>query len=447
MGSARFPEGFLWGAATASYQIEGAHQEDGKGESVWDRFSHTPGKIANNDTGDVACDHYHRFREDVALMKELGLKAYRFSISWPRIQPAGIGAANTKGVEFYSNLVDSLLEAGIEPMPTLFHWDLPQALEDNGGWANPATADAFADYAEIMFKALGGRVKKWMTLNEPGVFVHMGHGSGEHAPGHRDFDICLKAGYTAIRAHGLAARRFRQVIPDGKIGIAYSFSAQHPIDDSPEAALDVKKGNAFYHRWFIDPVMRQEYPDLMLAEVGSRMPPLTADDKSALTDSLDYMGVNYYFRSICPYQPGRGLLNKDGRVEGSEYTDMGWEVYPRGLYELLTWLHRDYGAPEMYITENGAAFPDKPDADGYVDDQDRLAYLKAHFLSARDAISEGVRLKGYLVWSLLDNFEWAYGYAKRFGIVRVDYNTQKRIPKASARWYSRVIRENAVDAG
>ncbi len=443
-----FPVGFLWGSATASYQIEGAVHEDGRGESIWDRFSHTPGKTLNGDTGDVACDHYHRYREDVALMRELGLKTYRFSIAWPRLFPTGSGPLNQKGVGFYSRLVDELLAADILPVPTLYHWDLPQALEDAGGWPNRDTAHRFAEYAGAAFETLGDRIQNWLTLNEPWCAAYLGYYNGHHAPGRTDLDACLQAGHTLLLAHGLAVERFRAVLPGGKIGITVNLSPTYPATDTEEDRAAARRWDAVMNRWFLDPIYRGEYPEEMRSAFGERLPRFTEAERGTVRQPIDFVGVNYYARSVIRHNPNDRFVQTGAITPpGAQVTAMGWEIYPDGLRELLVLVRDRYGSPLLYVTENGAAFEDVPGPDGVVKDSDRREYLRAHFRAAHEAITEGVRLGGYYVWSLLDNFEWAFGYTKRFGVTFVDYPTQKRTPKASARWYAQVIRQNAVGDG
>ncbi|HEY3267942.1 MAG TPA: GH1 family beta-glucosidase [Armatimonadota bacterium] len=437
---------FLWGAATASYQIEGAANEDGRGESIWDRFSHTPGKVWNGDTGDVACDHYHRFPEDIALMKELGLQAYRFSIAWPRVFPTGDGPLNPKGLDFYNRLVDALLVAGIQPVPTLYHWDLPQSLEDRGGWPNLETARRFADYAETCFRSLGDRVEMWATLNEPWCSAHLGYVSGDHAPGRRDADLGLKAGHGLMVAHGLAVERFRAACPNGRIGIVVSVSPSHPASKSEADAAAARRADAYGNRWFLDPIFRGDYPAAMREAFGERLPAFTPEERAAVQLPIDFVGVNYYFRGVNGDDPsGSGLRTRWYPPSGGrEETAMGWEIYPDGLTEILCQFDAAYDHPLMYVTENGAAFDDVVSSDGEVHDEGRRAYLESHFRAAALAIDRGANVGGYFVWSLLDNFEWGYGYSKRFGIVHVDYATQKRTLKSSAHWFADVIRRNAI---
>ncbi|HEY3266509.1 MAG TPA: GH1 family beta-glucosidase [Armatimonadota bacterium] len=445
MASRSFPDSFLWGAATASYQVEGGVHEGGRGESIWDRFSHTPGKVANGDTGDVACDHYHRFREDVALMQDLGLQAYRFSIAWPRLFPTGAGSLNRAGLDFYSRLVDALLEAGIQPVPTLYHWDLPQALQDAGGWPNPDTARRFADYATAAFEGLGDRVARWITLNEPGVVTHLGHYSGEHAPGEHSLEANLSAGHTLLHAHGLAVQRYREICPDGKIGITLSFNPARPATDEDEDHAAAARWDAYANRWFMDPIYKGVYPEEMRQRFGETLPEFSSSQLEAVRSPIDFVGVNYYTHAVVQDDPSDALMGvRSVARPGAPVTAMGWEIVPGAFFELLTWLKDTYHNPVLYITENGAAFPDVVAPDGGVHDPDRIAYLQGHFSAALDAIQAGVDLRGYFVWSLMDNFEWAYGYDRRFGLVYIDYPTSARILKDSAKWYARVIRDNGI---
>ena len=430
-----FPADFLWGAATSSYQIEGATREDGRGESIWDRFSHTPGNVTNGDTGDVACDHYHRYRQDVALMQQMGLRAYRFSIAWPRILPQGDGAVNQAGLDFYDRLVDALLEAGITPFATLYHWDLPQALQERqGGWADRAIAEQFAHYADVVSRRLGDRVKFWATHNEPKITALLGHLYGEHAPGLRDAEITARVVHHLLLSHGLAVPVLRRNVEDAQIGIVLTFS---PVS-APEDQWPVM--DALHNRMFADPVFKGAYPAELVA--SGMLPGLAdvPDDMPVIAQPLDFLGVNYYSRFVI-----RGDDGKGSRVssEDVEHTAMGWEVYPQGLYETLTRVHRDYAPPAVYVTENGAAYDDRLE-NGCVHDPQRVSYLRRHFVAAHRAMLEGVPLRGYFVWSLLDNFEWAHGYSRRFGIVYVDFPTQARIWKDSAHFYRDVIAQGGV---
>ncbi|GAB4516643.1 MAG: GH1 family beta-glucosidase [Anaerolineae bacterium] len=442
-----FPQDFLWGAATASYQIEGAVDQDGRAPSIWDTFSATPGKVKNGDTGAVACDHYHRYPDDIQLMKRIGLQAYRFSIAWPRIIPQGTGAVNAAGLDFYDKLVDELLANGIQPWGTLFHWDLPQALEDAGGWPARATAEAFVPYVDAVTKRLGDRVKHWMTLNEPWVFTFLGYGVGEHAPGRTDFADYLRATHHALLAHGWAMPVIRANSPDAQVGIVFNPSWNDPATPSPEDVAAAKRMSGFRNDWFIDPVYRGTYPDFMVAlyrEMGMAEDtlPIQEGDMAIIQAPVDFMGINFYNRNVIAHDPDSQdafqarTLHPDG-----EYTEMDWEVSPEGLYNVLTYMHQHYAPGAIYVTENGAAFHDTVEA-GAVNDARRLAFYRSYLAACHRAIQEGVPLKGYFAWSLLDNFEWAEGYTKRFGITYVDYDTQERILKSSGEWYSTVIQDN-----
>lgn len=438
-----FPEGFLWGAATASYQIEGAWDEDGKGESIWDRFSHTPGKVQDGDTGDVACDHYHRWREDVTLIKSMGLNAYRFSVAWPRIFPAGRGEVNQAGIDFYSRLVDALLEAEIEPWVTLYHWDLPQALQEEGGWAARRVVDAFAEYTDIVTRALGDRVKNWITFNEPWVSAFVGYQDGYHAPGLTDQNAAVAAAHHLLLSHGRAVPVIRANSQDAYVGITLNLTPQVPASPSiPDRRLATWI-DGYINRYFLDPLVGRGYPADIAAVYGKSMDVVEPGDLDEIAVPIDFLGVNYYTRNI----------TRDDSVEanlpvtiqpGDEITEMDWEVYPQGLYNILGRLHFDYGFPAIYITENGAAFVDNISPDGQVDDQQRLSYIKRHLEMIHKAIQIGGPVKGYFAWSLLDNFEWGFGYSKRFGIVYVDYQTQQRTLKSSAKWYRQVILDNGL---
>ena len=445
--SHEFPPGFLWGSATASYQIEGAWQEDGKSESIWDRFAHTPGRISDGATGDVACDHYHRWRDDVTLMRSLGLQAYRFSMAWPRILPDGYGKVNQVGLDFYSRLTDGLLEAGIEPYLTLYHWDLPQVLQDGGGWTARLAAQAFVEYADAATRRLGDRVKNWITLNEPWCSSLLSYFLGEHAPGHRDLGEGLVAAHHLLLAHAWAMPVIRQNSPGSRAGITLNLSPQTPASPSEADALATRVEDAKFNRWFLDPLSGRGYPLEAVEAFGQEMQYVQAGDLAAIAAPMDFIGVNYYMRNIIRSDAIPESQNEPRTItRRPELTDMGWEVYPEGLYEVLTRLKADYDFPAYYVTENGVAYPDHVGADGQVFDSRRVAYLRDHFVQAARAIAEGVPLRGYFVWSLMDNFEWAFGFSKRFGLVYTDYATQQRTPKASARWYSRVIAENAVEA-
>ena len=434
-----FPPGFVWGSATASYQIEGAWQADGKGESIWDRFSHTPGRIEDNSTGDVACDHYHRYLDDIALMRRIGLKAYRFSTSWTRALPLGRGRLNPSGLDFYDRLVDALCAANIEPFLTLYHWDLPQALQDEGGWENRDTCHAFADYAALLVKRLGDRVKYWTTFNEPSVAAFDGHLIGEHAPGIQEPRVAFQVAHHLNVAHGLAVRAIRAVDPSAQVGIVLNEWGADPVSEDP---ADIAAADLAWERsetLFLDPLFKGHYPAYTYELLGENFPKVQDGDLALIAQKLDYLGINFY---------SRNLVSAEGNIDpvpGSEYTEMGWEVCAPALRRLLNKVNNDYRLPPIYITENGAAFKDEVGADGKVHDPRRLDYLKQHFIQTRLAMQDGVDVRGYFVWSLLDNFEWGHGFTKRFGIVRVDYETQERTIKESGEWYAEVIRKNAVE--
>lgn len=440
-----FPEDFLWGAATASYQIEGACTEDGRGESIWDRFSNTPGKVLNGDTGSVACDHYHRWREDIDLMKALGLTAYRFSIAWPRVLPAGRGRVNEPGLDFYSRLVDALLEAGIEPMATLYHWDLPQVLQDEGGWPRRATAEAFVQYSDLVTRTLGDRIQKWVTFNEPWVIAWLGHLTGDHAPGHQDVDEMLATAHHLLLAHGMAVPIIRQNSPGAEVGIVLNYAPFTAASHSPADRAAAWLGDGHINRWYLDPLVGRGYPADVAALFARPMDFIQPGDMETIAVPIDFLGINYYTRAIARDTTTPESENLPVAVTANEeHTEMGWEVYPPGLAETLARIHFDYRFPAYYITENGAAFVDTVTADGHVHDDRRVAYLEAHLVSAAKGIDIGVPLRGYFAWSLLDNFEWAHGYSKRFGLVYVDYDSQQRIVKDSGRYYANVIAQNGV---
>lgn len=444
----RFPQGFIWGTATASYQVEGAVNEDGRGETIWDRFCRTPGKVRNGDTGDVACDHYHRYREDVALMKRLSTNGYRFSIAWSRLFPQGRGKLNRAGLDFYSRLVDELLAAGIAPAVTLYHWDLPQALQDAGGWENRDTADRFVEYCDAVFRGLGDRVRFWITHNEPWVVSFVGNYQGRHAPGKTDFATAIRVSHTLLVSHAKAVRLFREDFARaGRIGITLDLHPVYPRSDADEDAA--RRDDGHKNRWFLDPVFRGWYPQDMLDWYGAKgvLAGVDENDRGLLGSvKVDFLGVNYYFRHLVNRSTVQPLELEQSVPKGAAMTDVPWEIYPEGLYDLLARIDRDYGSPELYVTENGAAFRDADIRNGVVEDNDRLDYLRRHFEQAHRAIAAGVNLKGYYVWSLMDNFEWAQGFSKLFGIVRCDFRTQARTPKRSALWYQRVAEANGVPA-
>lgn len=440
-----FPEGFLWGTATASYQIEGGVYEDGRGETIWDRFSHTPGAVYQFQNGDTACDHYHRWKEDVEIMKLIGLNSYRFSIAWSRIFPEGKGSLNIKGLIFYRNLIDTLLSENIKPTITLYHWDLPQALEDKGGWLNRDTAKYFAEYVGFLFNTFRERDILWITLNEPWVSAFLGYGFGVHAPGKKDMKGAFISAHNLLLAHGLAVQAFYESGAKGKIGITLNLSPIYPASDKSEDKEAVKRQDAYTNRWFLDPVFYGKYPeDLWEKLIKFRWAfDYLQDDLKIISLPVDFLGVNYYTRTIVQNEPTDPFLGVK-RIPGpNEKTEMDWEVYPQGLYDLLVRLAKEY-IKTIYITENGAAFNDIVE-DGRIRDEKRINYLKEHIKQAYRAIKDGVDLKGYYIWTLIDNFEWAFGYSKRFGIVYVDYDTQKRILKDSAYFYKKVIEENGLE--
>ncbi|MGC4897406.1 GH1 family beta-glucosidase [Micromonospora sp. DT31] len=436
----RFPDGFGWGAATSAYQIEGAAKEDGRGESVWDTFSRTPGRTRNGDTGDVAADHYHRYAEDLDLMRELGLRSYRFSISWPRIQADGSGRPNQRGLDFYRRLLDGLHERDIAPMATLFHWDLPQALQDDGGWENRDTAERFADYADAVFHALGDRVPVWLTINEPKTVVQNGYLSGHHAPGRQDAAAAYLVAHHLQLAHGLAVRALRASGATGRIGPALNLHPCYPADDTAGAAAAARLHDGYENRLYLDSIFKGAYPQDVLADLGpdSRMVRGIRDgDLATISSPVDLLAVQYYTPI---YVTGAG-----GTVRKWPTSEADWQqIYPQGLYDTLTRVTRDYGRVPITITENGLPCPDVPGSDGTVDDAGRVIFLRDHVAAAHRAVRDGVPLESYHVWSLLDNFEWAEGYDQRWGLVYVDYQSQRRVFKRSAHWYREVIRRNGL---
>ena len=442
-----FPEGFVWGAATSAYQIEGSPLADGAGPSNWHRFSHTPRMTANGETGDVADDHYRLWREDVALMRELGLTAYRFSISWSRIFPEGTGRSNPKGLDFYSRLVDELRAAGIRPFATLFHWDLPAALDDRGGWVNRDVAGWFADYASAVYHALDDRVETWATLNEPWVVSDGGYLFGALAPGHRSPFETTRVSHNLLRAHGAAVQAYRASGGRRPIGIVVNIEPKYPASTSARDLAATRRAEAYMNRQYLDPIFLGKYPEELADIFGEAWFEHPASDFDAIRSPIDFVGVNYYTRGVMKHS-GKTPYLRAARVPQvlATRTTVDWEVFPQGLTDTLTWMRDRYGRIPLYITENGAAFYDPPTASGgVVEDPLRVAYYRSHLAAARRAIEAGVDLRGYFAWSLLDNFEWSLGYSKRFGIVHVDYTTRKRTPKASARFYSEVIRTNGAN--
>lgn len=460
-----FPPGFLWGAATASYQIEGAAKEDGRGDSIWDTFSHRPGAVWNGDTGDIACDHYHRVDEDLDLMRELGIRSYRFSVAWPRVQPDGKGPANQRGLDFYRRLVDGLRARDIEPTLTLYHWDLPQALEDEGGWVARDTAERFAEYVDLVARALGEEVERWITLNEPWCSAWLGYGSGGHAPGIKDLGMAAAANHHLLLAHGLAVPVVREAIPSAKVGITLNLGVLRPGTEHDEDLAAAQRADGNLNRLFLDPIFHGRYPADMLEHYRRFEPGFAVvrdGDLEVIATPLDFLGVNYYFPGTVmdatrasearaagfrvPLReqfPDLRVLSLE--TPGSDTTSMGWEVDASGLAELLVRIKDEYTALPIYITENGAAFDDYVDPNGHVLDGERVSYLRDHINAVHDAIDAGVNVQGYFVWSLLDNFEWAYGYSRRFGVVWVDFPTGNRLPKKSFYWYASTIRTNGPD--
>ncbi len=440
----RFPDDFLWGTATSAYQIEGSPTADGAGRSIWHRFSHTPGNTWLDQTGDVACDHYRRYKDDVAIMAELGANAYRFSIAWARIFPQGSGTVNKKGIDFYSRLVDELLKRGIKPNATLYHWDLPEALDDRGGWLNPDIAKWFGDYAATMFEALGDRVEMWSTLNEPWVVTDGGYLSGVLAPGHSNLFEAPIATHNLLRSHGTAGERFRssKATKKGKIGITGNLEPKYPASDSPEDLAATRRADAYMNRQFLDPVFLGRYPEEMREIFGDAWPEWSDDDMRLIKQPIDFLGVNYYTRRVERFHPDH-LPLKTKHVPQPQHieTDTKWEVFPEALTRVLLWVTERYGKPAVYITENGAAFYDPPHTiEGKIEDPLRVEYYRQHLRAAHEAMKQGVDLRGYYAWSLFDNYEWSHGYSKRFGIVHVDYSTQQRTIKSSGRYYAEVIR-------
>jgi beta-glucosidase len=455
----RFPKNFYWGAATAAFQIEGAWNEDGKGESIWDRFAHTPGKIKDGSNGDVTCDHYHRYREDVALMRALNLNSYRFSVAWTRIQPDGVGKPNAKGLDFYSRLVDELLAAGIRPMLTLYHWDLPQKLEDIGGWTNRDLASRFADYAGIVSQALGDRVQDWLLLNEPAAFLSLGYLEGTHAPGRRSIMDFLQGSHVANLAQGTAFRAVKGIRPQARVGSAFSMSPCEPLTDSEDDRQAAERAHGIVNNWFLEPALRGRYPTAFSFSPAVFMK-IQQHDMDLVRAPLDFIGMNLYYRVMvsAPKLSERlsdsRLLLLPARMTGGNTgpkTDKGWEVWPQSMYEMVMRLTRDYGRPVLEITENGCAYNDGPFAQGRIanrkinerqivgkkiNDARRVDYHRSYLSELARAMSDGADVRGYHAWSLMDNFEWAEGFSQRFGLTYVDYQTQKRTIKASGTWYA-----------
>jgi len=438
------PADFLWGVATAAYQIEGAWNEDGRGPSIWDTFCHAPGHIADGSTGDVACDHYHRWQDDLLLLRDLGVGAYRFSVSWPRVIPDGDGKPNPAGLAFYDRLIDALLAAGIQPWLTLYHWDLPQALQDRGGWRTRTTVNAFVEYTDLLARRFGDRVRGWITINEPFIAAIYGHLTGEHAPGQRDLKTALQAAHHMLLAHGEATLTLRGLLPrPAPIGIAQALQHVDPASDSPEDQAAARRFDGMVNRWYLDPLFRGTYPADLLPALGGAAPQLLPEDFQRIAAPIDFLGVNYYTRVVVRHDPAEPIVQASPvRPAGAEMSMM-WEVYPPGLPLLLVRVWQEYQPKALYITENGMPLPDAPDADGRIDDAPRISYLQRHLEGVHQARARGVPVNGYFVWSLLDNFEWAHGYIPRFGLVHVNFATHQRQPKSSAAWYRQLARSEA----
>ncbi|MCU1299711.1 MAG: Beta-glucosidase, partial [Acidobacteriaceae bacterium] len=445
-----FPKNFSWGTSTAAYQIEGAWKEDGRGESIWDRFAHTPGKIKNSDTGDMACDHYHRCMDDVGLMRELNLNSYRFSISWPRIQPTGSGKPNSKGIDFYSRLVDALLEAKIRPFVTLYHWDLPQALEHAGGWPNRDTAVRFADYAGIVAQSLGDRVSDWTLFNEPAAFTSKGYLDGVHAPGRKSIHDFLRATHTVNLAQGAGFRAVKAVRPVARVGSAFSMSPCEPETNSEEDKIAAERAHRITNLWFLEPALKGKYPNAFPVFPGFLMG-IKSGDMERIRAPLDFIGINVYYRTMAS-APSTGERALDPRLwlfpvkmypaQKGTRTDFDWEVWPKALYNIVTRITRDYNRPAIEITESGCSYGDSVGDDGLIHDVRRIEYYRAYLGELARAIHDGADVRGYHAWSLLDNFEWEEGYKQRFGLVHVDFASQKRTIKESGKWYAKVAGQN-----
>ena len=444
-----FPEGFHWGTATASYQIEGAVTEDGRGESIWDRFSHTPGKIATGDTGDVACDSYHRFADDLALLREMHCTSYRFSIAWPRVQPSGRGAVNAKGLDYYHRMVDALLAAGIRPLPTLYHWDLPQALQDSGGWTARDTAGRFSDYTEVVLRALADRVDDWILLNEPGIFTSLGYWMGLHAPGLRDVDAFYRAVHVVNLAQGMSAAAARALRPGLRLGVAYNFSPCEPAGDTAADQAAAERFHAYQNLLFLEPALLGRYPEPFSDPATQARLGVRDGDLERMRAPLDFLGVNLYMRTCVRHvdDDPLGLHARPVGMGGTRgpRTDFGWEVWPDSLYQMCMRLTRDFDRPVLEVTENGCSYGDAPGPDGRIRDARRIDYYRGYLEALARAIADGADVRGYHAWTLLDNFEWAEGFRQRFGLAWVDFASGKRTLKESGRWFGRVAAENGFD--
>lgn len=451
---AQVPPGFFWGASTSAYQIEGGVCEDGRGSSIWDEFAATPGKTYNGETGEIADDHYHRSTEDVALMAHVGLNAYCFSLAWPRILPEGRGTINTPGLDFYDRLVDALLAKGITPLAKLYHWDLPSALQQRGGWLTRDTAYAFAEYADVVTRRLGDRVEHWITHNEPFCTSYLGHGLGIHAPGTMSPQAAINVSHHVLLSHGLAVPRIRaNTRPSARVGISLDYYPVYGVDDRPETCSAMEQADAFRNRWFFDPVFKGSYPEQLFSCLGVQPPPIQDGDLALIAAPLDFLGLNYYSRWLvrsrdealdepAEHAHQQYTCLKMAELNGATFTEMEWEVFPQGLLKAMQRIHQDYAPPAIFVTENGAAFPDQWDGVSLaVHDPERRDYVRDHIQSVADAAAQGIPVQGYFAWSLMDNYEWSQGYSKRFGLVYVDYPTQQRIVKDSGHWYASLIAE------
>lgn len=449
MKKRKFPDNFVWGSATAAYQVEGAAFKDGRGESIWDRYCSVPGNVQNGDTGENACDHYYRYKEDVAMMKRMGLKAYRFSISWSRILPKGFGAVNEKGLAFYSNLVNELLKAGIEPYVTLYHWDLPQALQDIGGWANGSVPLHFLEFSKVVFNCLGDRVRYWVTFNEPYCIAFLGYAEGRQAPGIRDFSTAVRVSYNLYVAHGLVVKHFREIGVAGEIGIVLNLMGRLPLSESSADKAAARRADGYLNRWFIEPILKGRYPDDMVElfrQKGIVLPEFDPKDLSLMSQKLDFIGLNYYNDFFVTFDETAWPLNF--RIQNPKHlpvTDRNWPITPSGFMDMLLRMKNEYGIENIYITENGASYNDIVSLDGTVDDGPRCDFIRRHVIAMHEALEAGVAIRGYFLWSLYDNFEWSFGYSSRFGIVYIDFETQQRIIKKSGHLYSDIIFKNTIE--